>query len=89
MKISYEHFERACIIVSLLLALCEMETEISEVLEILRRPLPSDSVLKFIVSEDGYKRIIEDREKSNQKYRVWYDGETHKVTIDCCPSYIH
>ncbi|KAK9236432.1 hypothetical protein V1525DRAFT_444409 [Lipomyces kononenkoae] len=48
----------------------EMETEISEVLEILRRPLPSDSVLKFIVSEDGYKRIIEDREKSNQKYRV-------------------
>ncbi|KAK9243895.1 hypothetical protein V1506DRAFT_523271 [Lipomyces tetrasporus] len=63
-----------------------MEIEISEVLEVLRRPLPSDSVLDFIVSEDGYKRIIEDREKCNRK--VWYDGETHKVTINCCPSYL-
>ncbi|KAK9368127.1 hypothetical protein V1509DRAFT_670410 [Lipomyces kononenkoae] len=67
----------------------QMEVEISEVLEILRRPQPSDSVLEFIVSEDGYKRIIEDREKSNRKYRVWYDVATHKVTINCCPSYIH
>ncbi|KAJ8104249.1 hypothetical protein POJ06DRAFT_279740 [Lipomyces tetrasporus] len=65
-----------------------MEIEISEVLEVLRRPLLSDSVLEFIVSEDGYKRIIEDREKCNRKYRVWYDGETHKVTINCCPSYL-
>ncbi|KAK9259412.1 hypothetical protein V1519DRAFT_432438 [Lipomyces tetrasporus] len=63
-----------------------MEIEISEVLEVLRRPLLSDSVLEFIVSEDGYKRIIEDREKCNRK--VWYDGETHKVTINCCPSYL-
>ncbi|KAK9313933.1 hypothetical protein V1522DRAFT_429188 [Lipomyces starkeyi] len=42
-----------------------MESEISEVLEILRRPPPSDSLLEFIVSEDGYKKIIEEREKSN------------------------
>ncbi|KAK9484344.1 hypothetical protein V1527DRAFT_453233 [Lipomyces starkeyi] len=47
-----------------------MESEISEVLEILRGPLPSDSVLEFIVSEDGYKKIIEEREKSNRKYSV-------------------
>ncbi|KAK9358314.1 hypothetical protein V1504DRAFT_442202 [Lipomyces starkeyi] len=66
-----------------------MESEISEVLEILRGPLPSDSVLEFIVSEDGYKKIIEEREKSNRKYRVWYDGESHKVTINCCPSHLH
>ncbi|KAK9245638.1 hypothetical protein V1506DRAFT_537892 [Lipomyces tetrasporus] len=44
-----------------------MESEISEVLEILRGPRPSDSVLEFIVSEDGYKKIIEEREKSNRK----------------------
>ncbi|KAK9246528.1 hypothetical protein V1506DRAFT_456806 [Lipomyces tetrasporus] len=66
-----------------------MESEMSEVLEILRGPLPSDSVLEFIVPEDGYKKIIEEREKSNRKYRVWYDGESHKVTINCCPSYLH
>ncbi|KAK9343246.1 hypothetical protein V1522DRAFT_438304 [Lipomyces starkeyi] len=66
-----------------------MESEISEVLEILRRPLPSDSVLEFMVSEDGYKKIIDEREKSNRKYRVWYDGQSHKVTINCCPSYLH
>ncbi|KAK9386018.1 hypothetical protein V1515DRAFT_616756 [Lipomyces mesembrius] len=66
-----------------------MKIEISELREILRVPLPSDSVLEFIVSEVGYKWIIEDREKSNRKYRVWYDGETHKVTINCCPSYLH
>ncbi|KAK9236602.1 hypothetical protein V1525DRAFT_389335 [Lipomyces kononenkoae] len=66
-----------------------MESEISEVLEILRRPLPSDSVLEFIVSEDGYKKIIDEREKSNRKYRVWYDGQSHKVTINCCPSHLH
>ncbi|KAK9371427.1 hypothetical protein V1509DRAFT_651002 [Lipomyces kononenkoae] len=66
-----------------------MESEISEVLEILRRPLPSDSVLEFMISEDGYKKIIDEREKSNRKYRVWYDGQSHKVTINCCPSYLH
>ncbi|KAK9235979.1 hypothetical protein V1525DRAFT_347129 [Lipomyces kononenkoae] len=66
-----------------------MESDISEVLEILRRPLPSDSVLEFMISEDGYKKIIDEREKSNRKYRVWYDGQSHKVTINCCPSYLH
>ncbi|KAK9482512.1 hypothetical protein V1527DRAFT_485654 [Lipomyces starkeyi] len=66
-----------------------METEISEVIEILRGPLPSDSVLEFHISEDGYKQIIQEREKSNRKYRVWYDGESHKVTINCCPSHLH
>ncbi|KAK9236697.1 hypothetical protein V1525DRAFT_378874, partial [Lipomyces kononenkoae] len=66
-----------------------MESEISEVLEILRGPLPGDSVLEFIVSEDGYKKIIEERETSNRKYRVWYDGESQKITINCCPSYLH
>ncbi|KAK9490858.1 hypothetical protein V1508DRAFT_423524 [Lipomyces doorenjongii] len=35
-----------------------METEISEVLEILRGPLPADSVLEFTVSEDGYKKKL-------------------------------
>ncbi|KAK9365036.1 hypothetical protein V1509DRAFT_612899 [Lipomyces kononenkoae] len=25
----------------------------------------------------------------NQKYRVWYDGDTHKVTINCYPSDVH
>ncbi|KAK9317767.1 hypothetical protein V1522DRAFT_420895 [Lipomyces starkeyi] len=64
-----------------------MDGDISEVLEILRRPLPSDSLLEFIVSEDGYKKIIGEREKSNRK--VWYDGESRKVTINCCPSYLH
>ncbi|KAK9388695.1 hypothetical protein V1515DRAFT_579014 [Lipomyces mesembrius] len=44
-----------------------MESEIFEVLEILRGPLPGDSVLEFIVSEDGYKKIIEEREKSNRR----------------------
>ncbi|KAK9373217.1 uncharacterized protein V1513DRAFT_433022 [Lipomyces chichibuensis] len=43
------------------------ESEISEVLEILRGPLPGDSLLEFIVSENGYKQIIEEREKSNRK----------------------
>ncbi|KAK9357736.1 hypothetical protein V1504DRAFT_33158 [Lipomyces starkeyi] len=66
-----------------------MEREISEVLEILRSPLSGDSLLEFIVSEDGYKQIIEEREKSNRKYRVGYDGESHKVTINCCRSYLH
>ncbi|KAK9431759.1 hypothetical protein V1505DRAFT_367796 [Lipomyces doorenjongii] len=66
-----------------------MKSEISKVLEILRGPLPDDSVLEFIVSEDGYNKIIEEREKSNRKYRVWYDGESQKVTINCCPSYLH
>ncbi|KAK9427204.1 hypothetical protein V1505DRAFT_402680 [Lipomyces doorenjongii] len=66
-----------------------MESDLSEVLEILRRPLPSDSVLEFMISEDGYKKIIDEREKSNRKYRVWYDGQSHKVTINCCPSYLH
>ncbi|KAK9350464.1 hypothetical protein V1523DRAFT_429011 [Lipomyces doorenjongii] len=44
-----------------------MESEISEVLKILRRPLPSDPVLEFVVSDDGYKEIIEERETSNRK----------------------
>ncbi|KAK9343143.1 hypothetical protein V1522DRAFT_424372 [Lipomyces starkeyi] len=47
-----------------------IHSEISEVLEILRRPLPSDSLLEFIVSEDGYKKIIEERENSNRKWNV-------------------
>ncbi|KAK9429323.1 hypothetical protein V1505DRAFT_374450, partial [Lipomyces doorenjongii] len=66
-----------------------MQSEMSGVLEILRGPLPSDSVLEFIVSEEGYKQIIKEREKSNRRYRVWYDGESQKVTINCCPSYLH
>ncbi|KAK9322838.1 hypothetical protein V1517DRAFT_322254 [Lipomyces orientalis] len=44
-----------------------MESEISEVLEILRGPLPGDWVLEFIVSEDGYKKVIEERDKSHRK----------------------
>ncbi|KAK9484920.1 hypothetical protein V1527DRAFT_483490 [Lipomyces starkeyi] len=44
-----------------------MESEISEVHEILSRPPPSDSLLQLIVSEDGYKKIIEEREKSSRK----------------------
>ncbi|KAK9368016.1 hypothetical protein V1509DRAFT_640255 [Lipomyces kononenkoae] len=66
-----------------------MESEISKVLEILRGPLPGDSVLEFVISEDGFKKIIEEREMSNRKYRVWYDGESHRVTISCCPSHLH
>ncbi|KAK9352993.1 hypothetical protein V1523DRAFT_380627 [Lipomyces doorenjongii] len=65
-----------------------METEISEVLEILRGPLPADSVLEFIVSEDGYKKIIEEREKSNRRYRVSYDGKS-RTAIICFPTYLH
>ncbi|KAK9365211.1 hypothetical protein V1509DRAFT_633930 [Lipomyces kononenkoae] len=66
-----------------------MESEISAVPEILHGTLPSDSVQEFIVSEEGYKQIIKEREKSNRRYRVWYDGESQKVTINCCPSYLH
>ncbi|KAK9490779.1 hypothetical protein V1508DRAFT_406109 [Lipomyces doorenjongii] len=66
-----------------------MKSEISKVLEILCGPLPDDSALEFIVSEDGYNKIIEEREKSNRRYRLWYDGESQKVTINCCPSYLH
>ncbi|KAJ8104340.1 hypothetical protein POJ06DRAFT_285280 [Lipomyces tetrasporus] len=44
---------------------------------------------KFIVSEDGYKKIIEEREKSNRRHKVWYDGESQQVLINCCPSYLH
>ncbi|KAK9428656.1 hypothetical protein V1505DRAFT_387726 [Lipomyces doorenjongii] len=65
-----------------------MEIEISEVLEHLRRPLPSDPVLEFIVSEDGYKKIVEERKKSNRKYRVSYDGQSRTVII-CFPTHLH
>ncbi|KAK9238952.1 hypothetical protein V1525DRAFT_399373 [Lipomyces kononenkoae] len=65
-----------------------MESEISEVLEILRRPLPSGSVLEFVVSEGGYKKIIEEREASNRKYRVSYDGKS-RTAIICFPTYLH
>ncbi|KAK9360375.1 hypothetical protein V1504DRAFT_157191 [Lipomyces starkeyi] len=44
-----------------------MEIEISEVFKLLRRPPPTHPVLEFIVSEDGYKKIIEEREKSKRK----------------------
>ncbi|KAK9312238.1 hypothetical protein V1524DRAFT_418303 [Lipomyces starkeyi] len=63
-----------------------MESEIYEVLEILRRPPPSDSLLEFIVSEDGYKKIIEEREKSNLK--VSYDSQS-RTAIICFPTSLH
>ncbi|KAJ8104343.1 hypothetical protein POJ06DRAFT_272954 [Lipomyces tetrasporus] len=63
-----------------------MESEISEVLKILRGPRPSDSVLEFIVSEDGYKKIIEEREKSSRK--VSYDGKS-RTAIICFPTLLH
>ncbi|KAK9358390.1 hypothetical protein V1504DRAFT_461218, partial [Lipomyces starkeyi] len=64
-----------------------MESEISEVLEILRRQ-PSGSLLEFIVSEDGYKKIIGEREKSNRKYRVSYDSQS-RIAIFCFPTSLH
>ncbi|KAK9365594.1 hypothetical protein V1509DRAFT_632802 [Lipomyces kononenkoae] len=66
-----------------------MEREISEILEILHGRLQVDSVLEFMVSEDGYKQLIKEREESDRRYRVWYDGESQKLTIKCCPSYLH
>ncbi|KAK9367750.1 hypothetical protein V1509DRAFT_653596 [Lipomyces kononenkoae] len=65
-----------------------MESHISDVLALLRRPRQSDPVLEFIISEDGYKRIIEEREKTNRSYRVSYDSHSRTVTI-CFPTAVH
>ncbi|KAK9484161.1 hypothetical protein V1527DRAFT_484194 [Lipomyces starkeyi] len=59
-----------------------MDGEISEALKILRRSLPR-LLARVIVSEDGYKKIVKEREKSNRK--VWYDGEPR----NCTPTYLH
>ncbi|KAK9358511.1 hypothetical protein V1504DRAFT_460835 [Lipomyces starkeyi] len=56
-----------------------MESEIYEVLEILRRPPPSDSLLEF---------IFRGREKSNRKYRVSYDSQSRTASI-CFPTSLH
>ncbi|KAK9326967.1 hypothetical protein V1520DRAFT_284324 [Lipomyces starkeyi] len=66
-----------------------MDGELSKALETFHRPMPSDSMLQFTVTEDGYKKIVEERDSCNRKYRVWYDGYSFTVTIICCPSDLH
>ncbi|KAK9374327.1 uncharacterized protein V1513DRAFT_469920 [Lipomyces chichibuensis] len=66
-----------------------MDVGISKALETFHRPMPSDSMIQFTVFEDGYKKIVEERDSCNQKYRVWYDGYSFTVTIICCPSVLH
>ncbi|KAK9359704.1 hypothetical protein V1504DRAFT_485023 [Lipomyces starkeyi] len=66
-----------------------MDGELSKALETFHRPMPSDSMLQFTVTEDGYKKIVEERGRCSRKYRVWYDGYSFTVTIICCPSDLH
>jgi hypothetical protein len=44
-----------------------MDGELSKALETFHRPMPSDSMLQFTVTEDGYKKIVEERGRCNRK----------------------
>ncbi|KAK9373163.1 uncharacterized protein V1513DRAFT_426855 [Lipomyces chichibuensis] len=66
-----------------------MDSEISEVLEILRSRLISDSSLEFIASEGPLPKNHRRETEKTIRYRICCDGESSKVTINRCSIYLH